>query len=45
VNDAPLEYLEAVAIAAYRQWDADAGHEERAALDALDAPLRARQAN
>jgi hypothetical protein len=37
VNDALMEYLEAAAIEAYRQWDADAGPEERAALDALDA--------
>jgi hypothetical protein len=37
VNDALMEYLEAAAIEAYDRWDADAGPEERAALDALDA--------
>jgi len=35
VNAALVEYLEAAALDAYRQWDAQAGPEERAALDAL----------
>jgi hypothetical protein len=35
VNDALAEYLEAAALESYRQWDAEAGPEERAALDAL----------
>ena len=37
VNAALVEYLEAAALAAYRQWDADAGPDERGALDALAA--------
>jgi len=37
VNAALVEYLEAAALDAYRQWDAQAGPEERAALDALAA--------
>ncbi len=37
VNAALLEYLEAAALAAYQQWDADAGPDERAALDAFAA--------
>jgi hypothetical protein len=37
VNAALVEYLEAAAIEAYRQWDAEAGSEERAVMDALDA--------
>ena len=37
VNAALREYLEAAALKAYRQWDAEAGADERAALDALAA--------
>ncbi len=37
VNAALVEYLEAAALEAYRQWDADADPDERAALDALAA--------
>jgi hypothetical protein len=37
VNAALVDYLEAVALDAYRQWDANAGANERAALDALAA--------
>jgi hypothetical protein len=37
VNAALVEYLEAAALEAYRQWDADASSDERAALDALAA--------
>lgn len=37
VNDALVEYLEAAALEAYRQWDAEAEPAERAALDAYDA--------
>jgi len=37
VNAAIVEYLEAAALAAYRKWDAEAGSEERGALDALAA--------
>ncbi|HET8682326.1 MAG TPA: hypothetical protein VFM54_10700 [Micromonosporaceae bacterium] len=37
VNAALVEYLEAAALEAYRQWDADADAQERAALDALAA--------
>jgi len=37
VNDALVEYLEAAALEAYRQWDAEADAAERAALDALAA--------
>ncbi|MPZ27873.1 MAG: hypothetical protein GEV12_16050 [Micromonosporaceae bacterium] len=37
VNAALIEYLEAAALEAYRQWDADAGPDERAALDAFAA--------
>jgi hypothetical protein len=37
VNEALVEYLEALALDAYRSWDADAPPEERAALDALAA--------
>jgi hypothetical protein len=37
VNAALVEYLEAAAVQAYRQWDADAGPDERAALDAFSA--------
>jgi hypothetical protein len=35
VNTALLEYLEAAALDAYRQWDADADPHEREVLDAL----------
>jgi hypothetical protein len=35
VNDALLQFLEQAAMEAYRQWDADAPPEERAALDAF----------
>jgi len=35
VNAALVEYLEAAALADYRRWDAEAGPDERAALDAL----------
>lgn len=37
VNEALVSYLEAAALDAYRQWDAEAGPDERAALDALAA--------
>lgn len=37
VNAALVEYLEAAAVAAYREWDAAAHMDERAALDALAA--------
>jgi hypothetical protein len=37
VNDALEEYLEAAALAAYRQWDAEADPSERAGLDAFAA--------
>ena len=37
VNVALVEYLEAAALEAYRQWDAEAGPDERATLDALAA--------
>ena len=37
VNTALVEYLEAAALAAYRQWDVDADPDERGALDALAA--------
>jgi hypothetical protein len=37
VNAALVEYLEAAALEAYRQWDADADADERGALDALAA--------
>jgi len=37
VNAALVEYLEAAAIEAYRQWDAEAGPEERGALNAFAA--------
>jgi hypothetical protein len=37
VNDALVEYFEAAAMEAYRRWDAEAGADERAALDALAA--------
>jgi hypothetical protein len=37
VNAALVEYMEAVALASYREWDAAAGVEERAALDAFNA--------
>jgi hypothetical protein len=37
VNAALVEYLEGAALAAYRQWDADADADERAALDAFAA--------
>jgi hypothetical protein len=37
VNTALVEYLEAAALAAYQEWDADAGPDERGALDALAA--------
>jgi hypothetical protein len=35
VNAALVEYLEAAALAAYRQWDLAADHEEREALAAF----------
>jgi hypothetical protein len=35
VNAALVEYLEAVALATYRQWDMQAGPDERAALAAF----------
>jgi hypothetical protein len=35
VNAALVEYLEAAALEAYRQWDADADPAEREALDAF----------
>ena len=37
VNDALIEYLERAAMLSYRAWDAEAGPEERAALDAFAA--------
>jgi hypothetical protein len=37
VNAALVEYLEAAALTSYQQWDADAGPEERSALDAFAA--------
>ncbi|MDT5023591.1 MAG: hypothetical protein QOE61_17 [Micromonosporaceae bacterium] len=37
VNAALVEYLEAAALEAYRQWDADADPDERGALDAFAA--------
>lgn len=37
VNTALVEYLEAAALDAYRQWDADADPNERGALEALAA--------
>lgn len=37
VNEALVEYLESAALAAYRQWDAAADEQERAALDAFQA--------
>jgi hypothetical protein len=37
VNAALVEYLEAVALDAYQQWDADANPTERDALDAFAA--------
>jgi hypothetical protein len=37
VNAAVVMYLEAAALDAYRQWDAEAEPDERAALDALAA--------
>jgi len=37
VNAALVEYLEAAALAAYRQWDLDAGAAEREALAAFSA--------
>lgn len=37
VNAALVEYLEAAALAAYRQWDGAAGPDERAALEAFAA--------
>jgi hypothetical protein len=37
VNAALVEYLEAAALAAYHQWDLEAGPDERAALAAFDA--------
>jgi hypothetical protein len=36
VNAALLEYLEAAALESYRQWDAEASPEERAALEAFE---------
>jgi hypothetical protein len=35
VNAALVEYLEAAAMRSYQQWDAEAGPEERSALDAF----------
>jgi hypothetical protein len=35
VNAALVEYLEAAALQSYQQWDADAGPDERSALDAF----------
>jgi hypothetical protein len=35
VNAALVEYLEAAAMRSYQQWDAEAGPEERGALDAF----------
>lgn len=37
VNAALTEYLEGAAMEAYREWDAAAGPEERAAMDAFKA--------
>ena len=37
VNAALVEYLEAIALKAYREWDAEADPAERAALDAFGA--------
>lgn len=37
VNAALVEYLESAALAAYREWDAQAGPEERDALAAFSA--------
>jgi len=37
VNAALVEYLEAAALEAYRQWDAQADPQERGALDAFAA--------
>lgn len=37
VNAALVEYLEAAALEAYRQWDADADPAERSALDEFAA--------
>jgi hypothetical protein len=37
VNAALVEYLEAVALAAYEAWDRDAATDERGALTAFDA--------
>jgi hypothetical protein len=37
VNTALVEYLEAAALEAYRQWDADSDPDERAALTAFAA--------
>ena len=37
VNAALMEHLEAAALRSYQQWDAEAGPEERSALDALAA--------
>ena len=37
VNDALLQFLEQAAMEAYRQWDADAPAEEKAALAAFGA--------
>jgi len=37
VNAALVEYLEAAALESYQRWDADAGPEERGALDAFAA--------
>jgi hypothetical protein len=37
VNDALVEYLEAAAMDAYRKWDAEAGPDEQAAMDAFAA--------
>ncbi|MDG4832084.1 hypothetical protein O7627_22645 [Solwaraspora sp. WMMD1047] len=37
VNAALAEYLEAAALEAYRQWDAEADESERAALDEFSA--------
>jgi hypothetical protein len=35
VNDALVDYLEGAAMDAYRTWDAEAGADERAAMDAF----------
>lgn len=37
VNDALVEYLEAAAMEAYREWDASIDEKQRAALDAFAA--------